>query len=77
MARKHRVYSLSFKRQVAQEYLDGGTLSGVANRHEVDRSLVRNWARKYEDGMLTSDAPLAGLVRDYEKRIASMARCSS
>ncbi|MGE0281861.1 MAG: transposase [Rhizobiaceae bacterium] len=73
-ARKNRVYSLAFKRQVAQEYLEGGMLNGVANRHEVDRTLVRNWARKYEDGMLNSDAPLAGLVRDYEKRIASLER---
>lgn len=74
MARKNRVYSLSFKRQVAQEYLGGETVYSVAKRHEIDRTLVRNWARKYEDGGLNSDARVGGLVREYEKRIALLER---
>jgi transposase len=72
MARKNRVYSLAFKRQVAREFLGGETLSGVARRHEIDRTLVRAWARKYEEGSLNSDGQMAGLVREYEKRIAAL-----
>lgn len=72
MARKYRVYSLAFKRQVAREFLGGETLCALARRHEIDRTLIRTWARKYEEGSLNSDAQTAGLVRDYEKRIASL-----
>ena len=32
---KHRTYSIEFKRQVAQEYLGGETLHGLARRHDV------------------------------------------
>jgi transposase len=33
--RKHRSYPIEFKRQVAQEYLAGETLHGLAKRHEI------------------------------------------
>jgi transposase len=72
MARTNRVYSLAFKRQVALEFIGGATLSGLAKRHGIDRTLIRNWARKYEEGSLTSDGRMAGLVREYEKRIAAL-----
>ena len=72
MARKNRVYSLAFKRQVAREFLGGETPHAVARRYEIDRTLVRNWARKFEEGSLNSDARLAGLVHAYEKRIAAL-----
>ena len=35
---KHRTYSIEFKRQVAQEYLGGETLQGLARRHDVSRT---------------------------------------
>ncbi len=31
---KHRTYSISFKRQVAPEFLAGETLHGLARRHD-------------------------------------------
>lgn len=74
MAGKKRVYSLAFKRRVAQEYLGGETVSVVARRNEIDRTLVRSWARKYEDGALNTDTRMPGLVREYERRIASLER---
>ena len=40
--RKHRSYPVEFKRQVAQEYLAGETLHGLAKRHEI---LARDFAR--------------------------------
>ena len=40
---KHRTYSIEFKRQVAQEYLAGETLHGLAKRHDLSRNLIRIW----------------------------------
>jgi putative transposase len=50
--RKHRSYPIEFKRQVAQEYLAGETLHGLAKRHEINRNLVRIWVAKYEGWLL-------------------------
>jgi transposase-like protein len=44
---KHRTHSVAFKRQVAQEFLGGVTLHGLANRHELSRNLIRIWVKKY------------------------------
>ena len=49
---KHRSHSIEFKRQVAQEFLAGETLHGLAKRHDVSRNLVRVWVEKYEAGAL-------------------------
>ena len=38
---KHRSSSIEFKRQVAQEYLAGETLHGLAKRHLISRNLIR------------------------------------
>jgi hypothetical protein len=38
---KHRSYSIEFERQVAQEYLGGETLHGLAKRHDISRDLIR------------------------------------
>ncbi|TXM77683.1 transposase, partial [Methylobacterium sp. WL122] len=40
---RHRSHSVAFKRQVAQEYLSGETLHGLAKRHDLSRNLVRVW----------------------------------
>jgi transposase-like protein len=40
---KHRCHSIEFKRQVAQEYLAGDTLHGLAKRHDISRKLIRVW----------------------------------
>ena len=51
---KHRSYAIEFKRQVAQEYLAGDTLHGLAKRHAISRNLVRIWVAKYEAGSFDS-----------------------
>ena len=53
--RKHRSYPVEFKRQVAQEYLAGETLHGLAKRHEINRNLVRIWVAKFEAGSFDND----------------------
>lgn len=71
---KHRSYSVEFKRQVAQEYLGGETLHGLAKRHDICRNLVRVWIRKYEAGEFDEDAAAADLLQEYEARIAALER---
>lgn len=71
---RYRSHSVEFKRQVAQEYLAGETLHGLARRHDVSRNLIRVWVEKYESGALDDDARAADLIQDYEARIAALER---
>ena len=71
---KHRTYSIEFKRQVAQEYLAGETLHGLAKRHDICRNLIRVWVQKYEIGEFDADAAAADLVQQYEAQIAALER---
>ena len=71
---KHRTYSIEFKRQVAQEYLAGEALHGLAKRHDVYRNLIRIWVQKYEAGEFEEDAAAADVVQQYEARIAALER---
>jgi transposase len=48
---RHRSHSVAFKRQVAQEFVAGETLHGLAKRHDLSRNLIRLWVEKYEGGV--------------------------
>ena len=72
--RKHRSYPIEYKRQVAQEYLAGETLHGLAKRHEINLNLVRIWVAKYEAGSFDSDVVAADIVQTQEARIAALER---
>lgn len=71
---RHRSHSVEFKRQVAQEFLGGETLHGLAKRHDLSRNLIRIWVEKYETGALDDDARAADLVQEYEARTAALER---
>ena len=71
---KHRTYSIEFKRQVAQEFLGGETLHGLAKRHDICRNLIRVWVQKYEAGEFDEDAAAADLLQQYGARIAALER---
>ena len=71
---KHRTYSIEFKRQVAQEFLGGETLYGLARRHDISRNLIRVWIAKYEAGEFDEEAEAADLLQPYEARIAALER---
>ena len=71
---KHRSHSIEFKRQVAQEFLGGETLHGLAKRHDISRNLIRIWVEKYEAGTFDDDARAADLLQAYEARIAALER---
>ncbi len=53
---KHRTRGIAFKRQVAQEYLAGETLHGLAKRRDICRNLIRVWVQKYAAGDCNEDA---------------------
>src|SRR6516164_10674953 len=71
---KRRTHSIEFKRQVAQEFLAGETLYGLAKRHDICRNLIRVWVQKYETGDFDEDAQAADLLQQYEARIAALER---
>ena len=71
---RHRSHIVEFKRQVAQEFLAGETLHGLAKRHDISRNLVRVWVEKYEAGAFDDDAQAADLIQAYEARIAALER---
>ena len=71
---RHRSHSIEFKRQVAQEFIAGDTLHGLAARHGVSRNLIRVWVMKFEAGAFDEDAEAAGLLQEYEAKIAALER---
>jgi transposase len=71
---KHRSHSTEFKRQVAQEFLGGETLHGLAKRHDLSRNLIRVWVKKLESGAFDEDARAADLLQEYEAKIAALER---
>lgn len=71
---KHRHHSVTFKRQVAQEFIGGETLHSLSARHDLSRQLIRIWVQKYEAGALDEDVQAADLLQDYEAKIAALER---
>ena len=47
---KHRNHSIEFKRQIAQQFIAGETLHGLAKQHDLSRNLIRVWVARYEAG---------------------------
>ena len=58
---RHRSHNVEFKWQVAQEFLAGETLHGLAKRHDISRNLIRIWVETYETGAFDDEAPAADL----------------
>ena len=71
---KHRIHSIEFKRQIAQDFIAGETLHALAGRHDISRNLIRIWVRKFEAGAFDDDARAADLLQDYEAKIAALER---
>jgi transposase-like protein len=71
---RHRSHTVAFKRQVAQEFVAGETLHGLAKRHDLSRNLIRLWVQKYEAGAFDEDATAADMIQEYEARIAALER---
>ena len=71
---KHRTHGVAFKRQVAEEYLAGETLHGLACRYDLSRTLIRIWVDKYQAGVFDEAGEAANTIRKYEARIAALER---
>lgn len=71
---KHRSHSIEFKRQIAQEFISGETLHGLAKQHDLSRNLIRIWIRKFEAGGFDDEAQAADLIQEYEARTAALER---
>lgn len=71
---RHRTHSTEFKRQVAQDFIAGETLHGLAKRHDISRNLIRIWVQKYETGAFDDEMIAADAIEAYEARIAALER---
>ena len=72
---RHRSFSSEFKRQVAQDYLEGRAgLHELARRYSLSRNLIRLWIRKYEAGEFTDELAESVHVAEYERKIAELER---
>ena len=71
---KHRTHSIEFKRQVAQDFIAGETLHGLAKRHDISRNLIQIWVKKLEAGAFDEDARAADLLQEYEAKTAALER---
>ena len=71
---RHRTCSIEFNRQVAQEFLAGETLHGLAKRYDVCRNLIRIRVAKYAAGAFDGEARAADLLQQYEAKIAARER---
>ena len=65
---KHRTHSTEFKRQIAQEFVAGETLHGLAKRHDLSRNLIRIWVAKYEAGAFDDEARAPICCRRTKRR---------
>lgn len=70
----HRSYSTEFKRQVAQDYIAGETLHGLARRHGLSRNLIHIWVQKFEAGAFTDETVAASTIESSQARIAALER---
>jgi transposase len=70
----YRMFTIAFKRQVAQEYLAGISLNALARKHEVARNLVRIWVAKYQAGEFEPDFVPMPRLSAHEIKIAELER---
>ena len=65
---KRRSNSIEFKRQIAQEFIAGETLHGLAKHHDVSRNVIRIWVKKLEAGAFDEDARALTFFRNTRPR---------
>ena len=70
----YRMFTVAFKRQVAQEYLAGASLNALSRKHEVARNLIRIWVAKYQAGEFEPDFVPMPRLSAHEIKIAELER---
>ena len=71
---KHRTHSVEFKRQVAQEYLAGETLHGLAKRHDSLAQPDPDLGPEVRGRRARRGRAAADMLQEYEARIAALER---
>ena len=61
---RHRSHSIEFKRQVAQEFIGGETLHGLAKRHDIARLTLKLAQPIFPDNYADSRATGAFILID-------------
>jgi transposase-like protein len=67
---RYRTFNVTFKRQVAQEFLTGESLNSVSRKYDIARNLIRIWVLKHEGGEFEHDTRL----KAHEVKIAGLER---
>ena len=70
----HRTHSIELKRRVAQDFVAGETLHGLAKCYDISRNLIRIRVKKLEAWAFDEDARAADLLQEYEAKIAALER---
>ena len=71
---KRRSHSAAFRRQVAEEFINGEALHALSRQHDISRQLMRTWVSKFEAGALDDDVQAADLLQEHEAKIAGLER---
>ena len=75
MRRQRRTFTVEFKRQVVEEYLNGErSQAEQCRRYELSPNLVRDWIQKYRAGEFEGRHTTTTHERDLEQRIAALER---
>ena len=73
MRRQRRTFTVEFKRQVVEEYLNGErSQAEQCRRYELSPNLVRDWIQKYRAGEFEGRHTTTTHERDLEQRIAAL-----
>lgn len=70
----YRMFTVAFKRQIAQEFLAGASLNALSHKHEVARNLIRIWVAKYQAGEFEPDFVPMPRLSAHEIKIAELER---
>ena len=66
---KFRYCRVTVPRQVAQDFIAGEALHGLAKRHDISRNLIRIWVKKLEAEAFDEDARAAEGRTDHAKEL--------
>ncbi len=65
---------MTFKRQVAEEFVGGEALHALSKRHDISWQLIQIWVGKFEAGTLNDDVQAADLLQEYEAKTTALER---
>ena len=70
----YRVFTVEFKRRVAEEFLAGASLNALSRKHEVARNLISIWVAKHQAGEFAPEFVPMPRLSAHEIKIAELER---